>query len=174
MTYDPESQARVQEVNLTSTIAQHSSPPTGLARFKGADGTTHREWQFPETAPLVFPGLDQIAEEMKGDGAQKKKKIAETYKYVANYWDKRATAAYQAQHPNTPLAHGPKGDFTSRYADPNHPASSGSLISFLSGGRLVPGPESRGLIGGMYSVVDQAVRGVPQGTEEEMAADVGH
>lgn len=94
MTYDPESQARVQEVNLTSTIAQHSSPPTGLARFKGADGTTHREWQFPETAPLVFPGLDQIAEEMKGDGAQKKKKIAETYKYVANYWDKRATAAY--------------------------------------------------------------------------------
>ncbi|KAL9576504.1 MAG: hypothetical protein Q9212_007044 [Teloschistes hypoglaucus] len=164
MTYDPDSRARVQEVNLASNIAQHSGPPTGLANFKVADGTTHREWQFPETAPLVFPSLDQLAEETKGDGAQKKKKVAETYKYVANYWDKRATAAYQAQHPNTPLAQGPKNEFTSRYADPTHPASSGSLIAFLSGGRLVPGPESRGLISGMYSVVDQAVRGVPQGT----------
>lgn len=28
----------------------------------------------------------------------------------------------------------------------------------------MPGPESRGLIGGLYSVLDQAVRGVPQGT----------
>ncbi|KAL8658263.1 MAG: hypothetical protein Q9202_007605 [Teloschistes flavicans] len=164
MTYDPDSRARVQEINLTSNIAQHSSSPTGLANFKAADGTTHRDWQFPETAPLVFPGLDQLAEETKGDGAQKKKKVAETYKYVANYWDKRATAAYQAQHPNTPLAQGPKGEFTSRYADPTHPASSGSLIAFATGGRLVPGPESRGLIGGMYSVIDQAVRGVPQGT----------
>ncbi|KAL8689099.1 MAG: hypothetical protein Q9218_005147 [Villophora microphyllina] len=166
MTYDPDSRARIQEVNLTSLIAQQSNPATGLGKvadtFKSSDGTTHREWEFPEAAPLVFPGLDQLGEQTKGDGAQKKKKVAETYKFVANYWDKRATAAYVGLA--SALARGPKGEFSSRYADPNHAASSGSLIAFATGGRLVPGPESRGLIGGMYSVIDQAVRGVPQGT----------
>lgn len=99
MTYDPDSRARIQEVNLASTVAQHTSLPTKRANFKVADGTTHREWQFPETAPLVFPGLDQLADETKGEGAEKKKKIAETYNYVANYWDKRATAAYVSHEP---------------------------------------------------------------------------
>ena len=68
------------------------------------------------------------------------------------------------KNPNSVLSNVPQSQFSSRYADPNHPAASGSLISFVSGGRLVPGPESRGLIGGVASVIDQAVRGVPQGT----------
>ena len=39
----------------------------------------------------------------------------------------------------------------------------------MSGGKLVPGPNSRGLIGGVASVIGQAVRGVPQGSEWETA-----
>lgn len=61
------------------------------------------------------------------------------------------------------MAQTPQREFKSRYADPNNPAASGSLISFVSGGHLVPAPDSRGLIGGVVSVIDQAVRGVPQG-----------
>ena len=67
-------------------------------------------------------------------------------------------------NPNSVLAKVPQGKFTSRYADPNNPAASGSLISLVSGGHLVPNPESRGLVGGIASVVGQAVRGERQGS----------
>ena len=67
-------------------------------------------------------------------------------------------------NPNSLLAKVPQEKFKSRYADPNNPAASGSLISFVSGGHLVPNPESRGLVGGIASVVGQAVRGERQGS----------
>lgn len=72
--------------------------------------------------------------------------------------------------PNTPLAQVPQPEFKSRYADPKNAAASGSLISFVSGGKLVPGPGSRGLIGGVASVIGQAVRGEKQGAEWQRAA----
>lgn len=68
------------------------------------------------------------------------------------------------KNPGSVLANVPQEKFNSRYADPNHPAASGSLISFVSGGHLVPNPESRGLLGGIVSVVGQAVRGERQGS----------
>jgi hypothetical protein len=66
-------------------------------------------------------------------------------------------------NPNSVLAQVPQQEFTSRYADPKNHAASGSLIAFVSGGHLVPEPHSRGLIGGVASVVGQAVRGEQQG-----------
>lgn len=76
------------------------------------------------------------------------------------------------QNPNSVLAQVPQGEFNSRYADPNHAAASGSLISFVSGGKLIPGPNSRGLIGGLASVIGQAARGEKQGAEwERLAAE---
>lgn len=69
------------------------------------------------------------------------------------------------KNPNSVLAQVPQERLNSRYADPNHPAASGSLISFVSGGRLIPAPNSRGLIGGITSVVGQAVRGESQGSQ---------
>jgi hypothetical protein len=76
------------------------------------------------------------------------------------------------QNPDSVLAQVPQGEFNSRYADPNHAAASGSLISFVSGGKLIPGPNSRGLIGGLASVIGQAARGEKQGAEwERLAAE---
>lgn len=34
------------------------------------------------------------------------------------------------------MVQGPEPEFTSRYADPNHPASEGSPVALLTGGRL--------------------------------------
>lgn len=62
------------------------------------------------------------------------------------------------------LSNVPQEKFKSRYADPNSAASSGSLISFVSGGHLVPNPSSRGLVGGLISVAGQAMRGEKQGS----------
>lgn len=67
-------------------------------------------------------------------------------------------------NPNSVLAKVPQEQFNSRYADPNNPAARGSLISFVSGGHLVPNPESRGLIGGLFNVAGQAMRGEIQGS----------
>ncbi|KEQ62317.1 uncharacterized protein M437DRAFT_66735 [Aureobasidium melanogenum CBS 110374] len=50
------------------------------------------------------------------------------------------------------------------------PLASGSLISFVSGGELIPGPNSRGVIGGLASVIGQAARGEKQGSEWDRCA----
>lgn len=162
-------------------------------RFRSSDGRTHGDLEFPEVAPLVFPSLDRLAAQGGAEGAKKKGKMAESMGFVADYWDKRAAARYvglsvfadgalkpyctnpsanhlpflvqAGEHPHSTLAQVPPEQFSSRYADPNHPASSGSLISFVSGGRLNPGPESRGLIGGVASAIGQAVRRAPPGSE---------
>ena len=41
-----------------------------------------------------------------------------------------------AENPGSQLNQGPKPIFTSRYADPNHPASSGDTIALMTGGNL--------------------------------------
>ena len=98
MTWNPESTQRVEQVNLTGTIASRNSPTTGLGalqnKFKTSDGNTYGEWEFPEVAPLVFPALDQLAAQTSEDGVKKKTKMGKGLTFVANYWDKRATAEY--------------------------------------------------------------------------------
>jgi hypothetical protein len=77
------------------------------------------------------------------------------------------------QNPGSVLAQVPQGEFNSRYADPKNHAASGSMISFVSGGKLIPGPNSCGLVGGIVSVVGQAVRGEEQGSEWERIQPYG-
>jgi len=53
----------------------------------------------------------------------------------------RLTNFQLAENPESSLA-GPQPQFRSRYADPNHPANSGSLISLITGGHINP-PKGR-------------------------------
>ena len=98
MTWNPDSTQRVEQVNLTATIASRSNPTTSLGslqnKYKSSDGNTYGEWEFPEVAPLVFPALDQLAAQTSEDGVKKKTKMVKGLTFVANYWDKRATAEY--------------------------------------------------------------------------------
>ncbi|KAL2047906.1 hypothetical protein ABVK25_011237 [Lepraria finkii] len=100
-----------------------------------------------------------MAAQTSVDGVKEKTKFVKGYIFVAKYWDKRVTAEYAMKNLDSVLAQVPKEKFNSGYADPINPASSGSLISFVSGGRLISGPSSLGLVGGIASVVGQAVRG---------------
>jgi hypothetical protein len=105
---------------------------------------------------------------MTGADAQKKQSaMAGKMKFVGEYWDKRDAADFAMKNPGSVLAQVPQGEFESRYADPKNHAASGSLIAFVSGGKLIPGPNSRGLIGGLISVASQAVRGEKQGSAWE-------
>ena len=98
MTWNPESTRRVEQVNLTATIASRTSPNTGVSgltsKYRSSDGNTYGEWEFPEVAPLVFPALDQMAAQTSADGVKEKTKFVKGYTFVAKYWDKRATAEY--------------------------------------------------------------------------------
>lgn len=176
MTYNPNSSGRVEQVNLSDTIASRSENVDTMSdKYRRTDGTTRGEMSFPQSAPLVFPDLDQLAAETGKEGENKQNAIVQKMAYVGKYWDKRATAQYAIGNANTPLAQIPQPEFQSRYADPKTHAASGSLISFVSGGKLVPNPESRGLIGGLINVAGQAIRGEKQGsgwhrTPEEQAA----
>ncbi|KAJ5998107.1 hypothetical protein N7499_005514 [Penicillium canescens] len=83
-------------------------------KFKSSDG---KGFIFPEIAPLVFPELDQLASDEDAE-----KKLSKTKKKRSSH-----------------LTQGPKPTFTSCYADPNHPASSGDLLALVTGGHLSMG-----------------------------------
>ncbi|TVY87985.1 hypothetical protein LAWI1_G006566, partial [Lachnellula willkommii] len=151
MTWNPASSNHVEAVDLNATIASRTQPASMTSKFRQSDGVTHGEWQFPETAPLVFPALDKLASQTGEDAEKKQGKMARGRDFVAGYWDRRATAEYAGKNPNSMLANVPQAKFSSRYSDPNHPASSGSLIGLVTGGKLSPAPGSRGLIGGLVS-----------------------
>ena len=95
MTWNPASPNRVEQVDLNATIASRTTAEPGMAsKFRSSDGNTYGEWQFPETAPLIFPALEKLASQTGADAEKEQGKLAKSKEFVANYWDRRATAEY--------------------------------------------------------------------------------
>jgi hypothetical protein len=98
MTWNPDSRNKVEQVNISETVASMNQESKGVSKvgdkFRSSDGTTYGELAFPEVAPLVFPTLDELAAQTGPDAAKKKSNVAKGMTFVANYWDKRATAEY--------------------------------------------------------------------------------
>ena len=128
-------------------------------------GKSHGEMEMPEAAPLIYPSLDKAALEKASShtsttsssttlspttSATKKEeksskipgmnKFKENSAFVDSYLDRRAQAVFTKENPNSQLnlPEDQKPKFASRYSDPNHPASSGSLVSLLTGGHVDP------------------------------------
>ncbi|CAF3498957.1 unnamed protein product [Fusarium graminearum] len=140
-------------IDLNKTIASSmSSQDSGIAdKFSRSSGKTYGDFSLPEAAPLIFPTLDVLdaadTEESKGF----KKSMAAKKNFVAEYYDKRAQAEFAHNNTDNVLANqGERPEFTSRYADPSHPANSGSILSLLTGGNINPN-KSRSGRGGMSS-----------------------
>ncbi|OJJ50359.1 hypothetical protein ASPZODRAFT_58063 [Penicilliopsis zonata CBS 506.65] len=140
MTWNPESADPYATFNLNSTVMtamdRGGSDMFGKLRhkFKTANADTYGNLPFPETAPLVFPVLDQLPDD---EEIQKKlSKLKKQKQFASDYWDRRARAKFALENPDSELNMGPKPIFTSRYADPSHPASSGSLLGLVTGGYL--------------------------------------
>lgn len=106
--------------------------------FKYSGNKTYGQNNLPEFAPLIFPHLDAAAD-VDGQGEQAVKKqnaFKKSSRFVSEYMDRRAQAEFAADDPNSSLAVPNDKPFASRYSDPNHPASSGSLISLVTGGKV--------------------------------------
>lgn len=117
-------------------------------KMQASHGTTNFEW--PESAPLVFPTLDKLSATPEGrqavEDAEKKQpnSMKRSMLFAMDYMDKRAQAQWANDHPESQLSQlGVKPEFHSRYADPNHPASSGSLFALLTGGAIGGGVSER-------------------------------
>ncbi|KAK6596585.1 hypothetical protein H4I96_09237 [Botrytis cinerea] len=139
LTWNPDDGSHTSMVDMTSTISKSIDPQTGESKtrnkFHTSSGNTYGDFEFPEAAPLVFPALDAT---LANTGSEEEEKLKEKLKrkgnFVSDYMDRRARAQYAAHNPNSFLSTGPKEKFTSRYADPNHPASSGNPWSLITGG----------------------------------------
>jgi hypothetical protein len=138
MTYKPDSTKTHAQVDITQTISSSMTPASSSTKqaFKNlrlSSGKTYGELELPEAAPLIFPALDNLS------AAETQSKMKSSQKFVADYYDRRAQAKYAGENPGSKLAgQGQEPVFKSRYADPNHPANSGSLISLLTGGHVNP------------------------------------
>lgn len=95
MMWNPQTNQRIQQVDLTSTIASRSEGLHGLGNLRSSDGKTYGEWELPESAPLVFSAL---AAQTGAEGEKKQSEIAIKYR------DKRATAEYVSFQPTSPDA----------------------------------------------------------------------
>ncbi|KAJ2976554.1 hypothetical protein NQ176_g4887 [Zarea fungicola] len=150
MTWKPSrSNEVVTQITLDAALQQATESASGQGggithgishKMQASHGTTAFEW--PESAPLVFPTLDKCAGSAEGeqaveDAAKKTNGVVRSMIFTAQYLDKRGQAYWAAQNPDSNLAQlGVKPEFHSRYSDPNHPASSGSLVGLLTGGAL--------------------------------------
>ncbi|RFU28762.1 hypothetical protein B7463_g7589, partial [Scytalidium lignicola] len=144
MTYKPESSSRHEVVDISKTIITYSGTGPSESKFKStmknlriSSGKTYGEFEMPEAAPLIFPALDEAATKSGAEGQKMRDKLKSGQKFVADYMDRRAQASYANENPSSVLSTG-NPTFASRYADPNHPASSGSLVALLTGGHIDP------------------------------------
>lgn len=166
MTWRPQDSSVVTTVDfdLGTTITSPSTGSKGIfgkfqSRMKPSSAAT--SFEFPETAPLIFPALDELASatpESPGKEAKKQNAIKRSGSFLTDYLDRRAVAKWAGDNPESKMANlAPKPEFRSRYADPSHPASSGDLLAFVTGGKV-----SAGMARGQ--VQDAAGRGLGRGS----------
>jgi hypothetical protein len=100
MTWNPESSETHTSVNITSTISSSlNTTGSGLGQklknnLRVSSGNTYGDLEFPETAPLIFPGLDSLAAQTGEEAVRKRDKLKKGQNFVEEYWDRRAQAKY--------------------------------------------------------------------------------
>ena len=111
-----------------------------IDKFKGGAGTSRGNVHFPDAAPLTFPILDDCADSTDEKSRTIKARLTESMRTTNDYFDRRAQAQYAMSNPHSGLSHlGVRPEFKSRYSDPSHPASSGSLLGLITGGAISTG-----------------------------------
>jgi hypothetical protein len=144
--FDPVLQSNILTTGTDAALLKATSHPDSALRshlksIRLASGVTKGELSLPQSAPLIYPALDAAAASDEQAQAQGKPPSAlqTSSAFVAGYLDRRAQATWSALHPESALAAAtppPSKPFASRYADPNHPANSGSISALLTGGHV--------------------------------------
>lgn len=196
VTWKPNDSSMVTDFGsgMGSTISKVSSPgregTSGKWKHRMQSSSGASSFEFPETAPLVFPALDELTNSTSNNNnntsddpakeAKKQSALKRGGAFLADYQDRRAVAEWAGKNPDSKVANAmPPPEFRSRYSDPNHPASSGDLLAFVSGGKVSGSSlrPSRGLDRGRGrgrgSMLDSAVRGGRRDQMEMLRATRG-
>ena len=101
--------------------------------LKPATGTF--DWLDP--APLIFPSAKETATVLRVNKDGKPKNAFDRGEiWLDSFMDRRSQAKWNEKYPNAPgVSLMPQHEFSSRYADPNHAASTGDPVAFLTGGK---------------------------------------
>ena len=125
--------------NITKTVERRNEHQSKWKNLVSASASTGKhEEEIPEAAPLIFPELDTMAHH------QKENAVKHFGHFLADYYDRRAQASFDAEHPDSKLRGTPRKEFAEQYADPNSKVNQGGLISLVSGGKVGP---SKGVSG---------------------------
>lgn len=171
MTYKPDrSGEAVIDVDVNATNAALMKSISKPGKFQASSGTSKGEFAIPQAAPLVFPTIDEAIATVAADGQPLPEKKQNAMKrsgiFVNQYLDRRAQAEFAgANGENAKLAipGATEQKFASRYADPNHPANSGSLMALLTGGTFDP----KGMVKGRVSGAQAQMRGRQYSEQEQ-------
>jgi hypothetical protein len=137
MTYKPGSSDASVPLDINTNIVKSVFARQGgdRSQFRTASGKTHGEIELPESAPLIFPALEAA------DPEQKKNAFKRAAAFVSDYQDRRAKAQFEYNNPGSALNLGPKEEFSSIFADPNHPINKGGSLNVITGGYLYKGAQ---------------------------------
>lgn len=140
MAYDPHAErpVDVRQMNQNEITAKRDNHDGSQWKnqLKATSGTTYGETELPESAPLIFPALDEVAELQD---KQQTGKWKSSQKFVQDYYDKRAHLSYAQRNPGDRMAQmSVQPQFKSGLSNPNHAAYQGGLLTLVSGG-IIPG-----------------------------------
>jgi hypothetical protein len=99
MTWNPESDQRTDTIDITSSILSKTTSSSSTtqklkSKLKSSDGNTYGDLEFPEVAPLIFPALDELADQTGEEAATKREKLKRAKNFTSEYFDRRAVAKY--------------------------------------------------------------------------------
>jgi hypothetical protein len=102
MTWKPESDLIYETLSLDQSVSLNQTINTAMTsyhsgitnKFKQSQGTAYGDFGLPEAAPLVFPTLDLVGASDHEEAKKFKEKMARKKNYVADYYDRRATAEF--------------------------------------------------------------------------------
>lgn len=134
--YNPNQERPIETGELdTNTMVAKRDGETARKFFpKVVAGQNFGEVELPESAPLIYPSLDEL-------NAEKMNKMKKGKKWVSDYHDRRQQIEYIRRNPNSKYMDLPEEQqptFANRLADPNHPAFQGSWLTLFSGGKIKP------------------------------------
>ncbi|KAI9713761.1 MAG: hypothetical protein M1828_001355 [Chrysothrix sp. TS-e1954] len=136
MSYVPNATRPIEaeSVDLTAMIAKQTDQQgQWKANIRANSGKTFGEPELPQSAPLIFPGVEQAVHTEECS----KQSDLKTSKILADYYDRRARAVYAMKHPDSALQlpdhQAPK--FASRFSDPNDLGGNSSLLTLVTGGK---------------------------------------
>jgi hypothetical protein len=98
LTWNPETKDASTTVDFDAVarkVMEKGKNP--LKALSKSNGKTYGEFQWPETAPLIYPTLDHLATASDAEGQAEKSSLQKKRRFVEDYMDRRAQAKFVSE-----------------------------------------------------------------------------